>query len=116
MMPIIGSYSFGRMMIAGSIYTRDVIIFPDGSILSPWWRRQGHVLTADDLAGLLAAGPEIIVCGTGAMGMMRPPAGLQEYLAANRIEFIAQRSSAAVATYNQMAGKKKVGSCFHLTC
>lgn len=115
-MPMIESYSFGRMMVAGSIYTRDVIIFPDGSILSPWWRNQGHVLATDDLAELLATGPEIIICGTGAMGVMRPSDELQKYLAANNIEFIALRSSKAVETYNQMSGKRKVGGCFHLTC
>lgn len=115
-MPVIESYSFGRMRVAGSIYTRDVIIFPDGSILSPWWRNQGHVLATDDLAELLATGPEIIICGTGAMGVMRPSDEVQEYLADNNIEFIALRSSKAVETYNQMAGKRKVGGCFHLTC
>ena len=116
MMPRIESYSFGRMMIAGSIYTRDVIIFPDGSIMSPWRRNQGHALAMDDLAELLAAGPEIIICGTGAMGVLRPAAGLREYLAANNTEFIAQKSSIAVETYNRISGGRKVGGCFHLTC
>lgn len=116
MMPVIESYSFGRMVIAGSTYTQDIIIFPDGSILSPWWRRQGHVLVKDDLVDLLAAKPQVIVCGTGAMGVMRPAAGLLEYLEANGIEFIAHRSSAAAETYNRMSGKRKMGSCFHLTC
>ena len=47
--PMIESYSFGRMVIDGIRYTKEVIIFPDSRILSPWWRNQGHVLTADDL-------------------------------------------------------------------
>jgi hypothetical protein len=116
MLPVIELYSFGRMIIAGSIYTKDVIIFPDGSILSPWWRHQGHVLATDDLDELLATEPEIIICGTGAMGVMRPSAELQDYLAASNIKFIAQKTSEAVATYNQMSGKRRVGGCFHLTC
>lgn len=116
MMPSIDSYSFGRMVIAGSTYTKDVIIFPDGSITSPWWRNQGHVLAMDDLADLLAAGPEIIICGTGFMGVMRPSAELKTYLAARKTEFIAQRSSKAVETYNSMSGTEIVGACFHLTC
>jgi hypothetical protein len=82
-MPLIESYSFGRMMVAGSIYTRDV---------------------------------KIIICGTGAMGVMRPSDELQEYLAATNIEFIALRSPKAVEIYNQMTGKKKLAGCFHLTC
>jgi hypothetical protein len=116
MMPVIESYSFGRMVIAGSIYTKDVIIFPDGSITSPWWRKQGHVLATDDLRDLLAAGPGIIICGTGFMGVMRPSGELKAYLAAANTEFIAQKSSKAVETYNRMSGPKKIGGCFHLTC
>jgi hypothetical protein len=116
MMPIIKSYSFGRMIIAGSTYTRDVIIFPDGSILSPWWRKEGHVLIRSDLVDLLAAKPQVIVCGTGAMGVMRPAAELQHYLAAHHIDFIAQKSSRAVETYNRMTGRNGLGACFHLTC
>ena len=116
MKPVIESYSFGRMTIAGSIYTRDILIFPDGSIVSPWWRQKGHVLATDDLAELLSAEPGIIICGTGAMGLMRPSVELQDYLETNNTEFIAQRSSEAVITFNKMSGKSGVGGCFHLTC
>lgn len=112
----IESYSFGSMTIDGARYTKDVIIFPDGRILSPWWRNQGHVLTPDDLLELLASKPDVIVCGTGAMGVMRPVAELHNYLATHNIDFIAQRSSVAVQTYNSLADKKRVGGCFHLTC
>ena len=104
------------MIIDDSLYTKDVIIYPDGRIHSPWWRKQGHVLTKEDLAELVAAGPETIICGTGAMGVMRPTDELKEYLASGNIEFIFQKSGNAVETYNQLSGNKKVGGCFHLTC
>lgn len=115
-MPRIESYSFGRMLINGSLYTKDVLILPDGSIVSPWWRKQGHMLVTDDLAELLAAGPEIIICGTGAMGVLQPAAELKKYLAAHNIAFIAQKSAKAVETYNHMSDTGKTGGCFHLTC
>ena len=115
-MPTIESYSFGRMVIDGTSYSKDVVIFPDGSILSPWWRKQGHVLIPGDLQKLIAAGPEIIVCGTGAMGVMRPAAELQEFLTARNIDFIAQKSAKAVETYNQLSDNRRIGGCFHLTC
>ena len=115
-MLVIESYSFGSMLIAGTNYTKDIIIFPDGSILNPWWRNQGHVLATEDLADLIATNPEIIICGSGAMGVMRPTAELKEYLAAGNIQFIVQKSSKAVEIYNQMSGNRKVGGCFHLTC
>ena len=115
-MAVIESYSFGHMLIDGVSFTKDVIIFPDGRILSPWWRNQGHVLATDDLAQLFAAEPEIIICGTGAMGVMQPSAELQKYIENSSIRFIAQKSGKAVATYNQLSGRGKVGACFHLTC
>lgn len=115
-MPLIESYSFGSMVIDGTHYSKDVIIFPDGRILSPWWRRQGHVLSQDDLEELLAEEPDIIVCGTGAMGVMRPDPKLREFLKSRNIEFIAQKSAKAVDTYNDLADGGKVGGCFHLTC
>jgi len=115
-MPMIESYSFGRMVIDGIRYTKDVIIFPDSRILSPWWRNQGHVLTADDLRELIATAPEVVVCGTGAMGVMRPTPELKENLAARNIEFIAQKSVKAIETYNNLSGRKRAGGCFHLTC
>ena len=104
------------MVIDGANFTKDVIIYPDGSILSPWWRNQGHFLTSGDLRDLLAAEPEVIVCGTGAMGVMRPATELQEYLSTRNIEFIAQKSARAVETYNNLSATKRVGGSFHLTC
>jgi hypothetical protein len=115
-MPVIESYSFGSMTIDGVKYSNDVIIFPDGRIHNPWWREQGHSLDLNDLQELFMVKPEIIIAGTGAMGLMRPTAELTDFLAQHAIEFIAQRSSRAVETYNQMSGNKKVGGCFHLTC
>ena len=115
-MSIIESYSFGRMVIDGTSYTKDVIIYPDSKILSPWWRNQGHVLEAADLKKLIAAKPDIIICGTGAMGAMRIPGELTEFLGASNIEFTAQRTSKAIEIYNQLSGNSKVGGCFHLTC
>lgn len=116
MKPQIETYSFGQMVIAGTSYTKDVIIFPDTTILSPWWRSKGHVLAEEDLADLLAAGPQRIICGTGLMGLLRPTAGLEERLKADNVEFIVERTSTAIVTYNRMAGRGKTGACFHLTC
>ncbi|MDX2433262.1 MAG: MTH938/NDUFAF3 family protein [Desulfobacterales bacterium] len=112
----IESYSFGHIVINGTSYTKDVIIYPDGRIESPWWRNQGHELALIDLQDLIATSPEIIICGIGAMGLMQPSAELKEYLEDHNIDFIAQKSSQAVETYKQSSGNKKVGACFHLTC
>jgi hypothetical protein len=115
-MLIIESYSFGTIIIAGVKYSKDVIIFPDDHIHHPWWRAQGHRLAINDLDDLLLAKPEVIVAGTGAMGLMRPTAELTDFLAQHDIELIAQPSSEAVETFNRLSGNRKLGGCFHLTC
>jgi hypothetical protein len=104
------------MIIDGVKYSKDVILFPDGRIHNPWWRNQGHTLALNDLDELLLAKPEVIVAGTGAMGFMRPTVELTDFLTQHDIEFIAQRSSRAVETYNRLSSSRKVGGCFHLTC
>lgn len=115
-MPLIEAYSFGRMVIDGSIYARDVIIYPDNRILSPWWRGQGHRLAIADITDLLAVQPDCIVAGTGASGLMRPDAALVRLLSEKKIEFIARPTEDAVRIFNDRSGREKVGGCFHLTC
>jgi hypothetical protein len=115
-MPVIEAYSFGRMVIDGSIYAKDVIIFPDNRILCPWWRGHGHSLAIADLTDLIAMQPDCIIAGTGANGLMRPDAGLAQLLAERNIEFIALPTGDAAREFNSRAGVKNVGGCFHLTC
>ena len=112
----IDAYRFGSMVINGTRYTRDVLIFPDGTILCPWRRMQGHVLDVADLEDLISTEPDIIICGTGAMGIMRPTAALLRHMEACSIEFITLKSAKAVKTYNAQSGSRKTGACFHLTC
>lgn len=115
-MPLIEAYSFGRMVIDGSTYARDVIIYPDNRILCPWWREQGHRLAVADITDLIAMQPDSIVAGTGASGLMLPDAALVRLLAEKKIEFIALPTDEAVRTFNSRSGREKAGGCFHLTC
>ena len=115
-MHTLDSYSFGRLTVSGEPFTKDIIIFPDDRILSPWWRKAGHMLEVADIRELIDTEPEIIVAGTGSSGLMKPSQELIQFLAGTGIEFIAQRTGDAVQTYNTLSGAKKVGGCFHLTC
>ena len=60
--------SFGSLVINGKTYRDDLMILSDGNILKPWWRKQGHQLTVDDLQELIDSSPENIVVGTGVNG------------------------------------------------
>ncbi len=113
---MIESYSFGRMVVDGQAYTSDLIIFPDGNIRDSWWRKAGHTLSIDDITELADSGPEIIIAGTGASGIMKPDAGLAGVLATKGIEFKSAPSEEAVELYNGLCGSRKTGACFHLTC
>ena len=66
----IDSYRFGKIIINGKLYQKDLIIFPD-RILQNWWREQGHTLVMADLDQVIAAKPKVIIIGTGMFGRER---------------------------------------------
>lgn len=114
---MIQSTAFGSITVAGRTYTSDVLIFPDGRVEEGWWRRQGHALQVDDLLSLVAAGPELIVVGTGTAGRMRPDPGLRPFLDQRGIALLAAPNSRAVSVYNdKLAEGVTVAAGFHLTC
>lgn len=113
---LIESYAFGNIVIDGRRYTSDLIVYPDGTIVDKWWRQSGHLMTETDIAGLIASGPEIIVVGTGASGMLKPARGIDKVLEKKGIRMVAAPCSQAINHFNELSPAKKVGACFHLTC
>ena len=111
----IDSYQFGEMIIDGKSYTSDLIIFPE-AIKSNWWRKEGHLLQIEDLAGVVKAKPEVVVIGQGASGFMMVPVETKRYLERHRIKIIAQHTAAAYQTYNKLSLRMRVVGLFHLTC
>ena len=113
----IESYSFGSMMIDGTSYTSDLIIYPDGTILSSWWRKSGHSLVEEDIADVIKQAPEVIVVGTGAQGVMKPDPKLVTMLEQKGISFKPLSTGNAVEEFNRLAEEGcNVAGCFHLTC
>ncbi len=114
---MIEAYTFGRIRIAGREYGSDLLIFPDGSVRDRWWRASGHRLVLADLEELLAARPQVVVCGTGASGMMRPAQGLAASLAARGISLLPHPTAEAVAVFNRLLAEGRWPvDCLHLTC
>jgi hypothetical protein len=114
---MIDSYSFGRMVIEGREYRKDLLILPDGRIVCPWWRISGHELAPADLREVVAAGPRLLVVGTGADGVMKPAPDLLENLEAGGIRVVLLPTGPAVERYNSLLGKEAgLAACFHLTC
>ena len=112
----IDTFTFGSIVIDGNKYTSDLIIHPDGPVVTSWRRKRGHWLSSDDINGLIASQPEVIIAGTGVYGLVKPEKDLQQMLQKKRIEFFAARNKKAMEHFNELSLKKRIGACFHLTC
>lgn len=119
-MDIISSFSFGRMAIHGKVYTSDLIIQPDGTVLDKWRRKSGHYLAGTDIESQLRDELDCIVVGTGVHGLMKLDPRLETHLKEKKIEIHDMPTADAVSRYNHVMGEKhgliRVLACFHLTC
>ena len=112
----VSSYSFGSVDVDGRTYTGDIIILPDGRIVENWWRREGHRLCLDDIKQVLESNPEVVVVGTGASGMMKVTAEVEEALRKRGIELIVENTARACSTYNTISQVRRTALAIHLTC
>lgn len=110
----ITDYSFGRITIDGNTYTKDVIIYPD-HVYSPWWRKEGHLLQAEDLSGIIAANISLLIIGTGYSGAMAVPQDVLAYLQSYNIKTLVDKTGSAVKLFNKNAAASPAAA-FHLTC
>ena len=109
--------AFGSMTINGRIYTRDLMIFPDGHIFDGWWRESGHRFSMSDIQPLVDTHPDIIVAGTGINGRVQIPEALEISLDRRGVELQAMKTQDAASAFNRLAkAGKLVAGCFHLTC
>jgi hypothetical protein len=111
----IDAYEFGRMVYRDKTYTSDLIIFPD-RVNPSWWRLKGHLLQIEDLNEILEEEPDILIIGTGAMGVMKVPEELEKRLKEKDIELHVERTGKAVEIFNSANKTKKTIAAFHLTC
>ncbi|RLF20081.1 MAG: hypothetical protein DRZ82_03505 [Thermoprotei archaeon] len=115
-MPRVEHYEFGKIVINGKIFNRDVIIFPD-RIIDNWWRKEGHSLCMDDIRDVLTYNPEILVIGTGYYGLMRVPEDVIKSLRERGIEVHVAKTKEACRIFNELIEKgKRVVAALHLTC
>jgi len=111
----IESYDFGSIVIDDRKFGRDVIIFPD-RIDNNWWRKEGHMLSVDDVKEIVEAKPELLIVGTGYSGMMKIHPQTEQYLSSSGIELIAAKTEKACETYNEVSKSRRVVAALHLTC
>jgi len=114
-MNTIDSYHFGQIIINGKSYSSDVVIFPD-RVRDDWWRKTGHELCLDDIAGVITENLEVLVVGTGASGLMKVLPEVEQVTQARGIKLIVEPTDEACNTYNQLSHSQKVIAAFHITC
>jgi len=81
-----------------------------------WWRREGHLLQAEDLADALRAKPGVLIIGTGYYGVMRVPRETVERIAALGIDVNVEKTGRAVELHNDLELAGNVIAALHLTC
>jgi len=111
----IDDYRFGRVVIGGEVYEKDIIILP-GGVVPNWWRAQGHSLSAEDLGEVVAAAPARLIIGTGWFGKMRVPRETLDYLRERGIETEVLKTKEACARFNELSGVGETAAALHLTC
>jgi hypothetical protein len=112
----IGSYRFGHIVIDDATYDSDVII-AGGAVRPNWWRKQGHLLSSEDLEAVIEAKPSVLVIGCGASAMMKVPEEVRQALSAHGIECEVLDTREAVQRFNKLSAEgANVAAALHLTC
>jgi hypothetical protein len=113
--PRIEDYRFGKIVVDGEEYGKDLILLPD-RVVSGWWREDGHRLAVADLDAVFEAGPDVLVVGRGAYGRMRVPDEVEDALQSAGIALVARPTKQACETYNELRETRAAAAALHLTC
>lgn len=112
----IDSYQFGKIVIDGTAYSSDVIILGD-TVKSNWWRKQGHLLSAEDLQPVITARPTVLIVGCGASGLMKVSDQARQVLLKEDIRLETFNTGKAVERFNQTSQTGvNIAAALHLTC
>jgi hypothetical protein len=112
----IDSYQFGEIVIDGVSYNSDCIIL-GGTVQANWRRKQGHLLSPEDLQDVIAAKPSILVVGCGASGVMKVAEKTRQVLQESNIQLEALDTYKAVERFKELTQKGvNVAAALHLTC
>ena len=111
----IENYRFGKIVINGKLYQKDLIIFPD-RILPNWRREQGHSLIMSDMEDVVATQPKVIIIGTGMFARIVIPQTTLTDLKNMGIEVIAEKTTLACQIFNQRLVDDGIVAALHLTC
>jgi hypothetical protein len=113
-MPRLGDYRFGHILVDGREETRDVIVLP-GRVVRNWWRRDGHALVEEDLNDVIDELPERLIVGMGAASQMRLDDPLLDLLRRRGVKVECLATDRAVARFGEL-DPARTAAALHLTC
>jgi hypothetical protein len=116
----IDKFSFGSIIIDGRRYSRDVLIFADGTVK----KRKGsflmfgsHNIKKGEIEEIAQDAPEAIIVGTGTDGKARLAPDVESWAKERNLNLIVQPSEEAIAKLTElMEQRKKVAALIHITC
>ena len=113
---MIENYQFGKIVIDGVTYTKDVIVTKE-KVIANWWRKSGHELCVADIEHVIDQySPEKLIVGTGKFGMVKVLPETKEFLAKRNVQLQAYHTRKACEVFNAEFNEKNVVGAFHLTC
>jgi len=114
---MITEFSFGRIVVNGTVYTDDLKILQD-RVIPQWWRKRGHRVDVEDLEDIIAFRPDILVLGKGEPGRMVASSSTRRLLEQNGIVLIEEKTSRAVRSFNRLLqeGQRRVAAGIHVSC
>lgn len=110
----ITAFQFGKIMVDGALYKKDLIIFND-HIRENWWRKTGHSIAVEDIQEILDAKPTILVIGTGTRAQVKISQEAMKALLDKQIQVVAYDTEKAIDIFNGLTEPDAVAA-LHLTC
>ena len=116
----VNNFSFGSIVIGDKKYSRDVLIFADGSIEQRQggiWMFGAHNIKQQEIEKLLKGKPETVIVGTGTGNKARLSPEVESWAKEKKLELTILPSYEAVTKLNELADQtRKVAAIIHITC
>ena len=112
--------SFGSIIVDGRKFSRDVLIFSDGTVK----KRKGgflmfgsHNIKKGEIEELARGAPDAIIVGTGTNAKANLAPGVENWAKEKNLSLIVQPSYEAITKLNELTEQgKKVAALIHITC
>jgi len=112
---MIDSYKFGEFIVDGKRFKSNIELA--GQAVKEHRYLPEHELSLDDFTNLINYRPSVLLIGTGAYGVIKPPKQIIEFIEKQGIKVIVEKTGNACKTYNSLLKEgKKVAALLHNTC